>query len=416
LGRGRRAGFTLVELLTVILIIGMLVALVSMAAMKAITTARNAQITTEVDLLDAAMQTYKNDTGGAYPPDCTLLSTPANGAPQPQDYTNRQNRILAHLRKAFPRVIVPAGYGVATSPAKGTLQYMSQNTFSQSTLYGPSGTISTVFSGTTPGGFTWGDFNNMDPAEALVFWLGGFALPYVDQSGKWSFKMLGFAASKVGNASSSGPNANGPNAGFGPFNLDVSSRDLGPFEFQTGRLGDADGDGWPEYYPPNSTVPQPPGSTYAAAIASPPYVYFDAVSYGSQTTVALDSNNQPVYPGSAVYPSNSGSGAQPATFAATPGTFLAGQWGLAMPYAQAVTLNGINPATVTWTNPQKFQIICAGQDLQYWYDPNGIMSPTVPPALVNNWLRVYPIGIHYSQGDLDNLTNFTSSTLQSAMP
>ncbi|HWB11616.1 MAG TPA: prepilin-type N-terminal cleavage/methylation domain-containing protein [Pirellulales bacterium] len=413
--RRARSGFTLIELLTVIVIIGMLAALVTVAASKAITTARNTQITTEIGLLDSALQTYKNDAAGAYPPDCTLLSTPANGTPQTQDYTNRQNRILAHLRKAFPRLIVSAGYGAASGPSAGTLQYMSQKAFSQSTLYGAAGSVSTVFGGTTPGGFTWGDFNNMDPAEALVFWVGGFAVPYVDQTGKWSFKMIGFAANKVGNASSSGPNASGPNAGFGPFNLDVTSRDVGPFEFQQARLGDADGDGWPEYYPPNSVVPQPPLSAYATANASPPYVYFDAVSYGSQTTVALDANNMPVYAASAVYPTSSGSGAQPAAFAATPGTTLAGQWGLALPYAATVVLNNTNPATVTWANPQKFQIICAGQDLQYWFDPSA-MNPSATHVLFNNWLRTYPIGTNYSQADFDNLTNFTSSTLQSAQP
>src|SRR5947209_8779818 len=65
--RRLRAAFTLVELLMVITIIGMLVALVSVAAVRAIGTANNARITTEIGLLDSAVQTYKNDTAGSYP-------------------------------------------------------------------------------------------------------------------------------------------------------------------------------------------------------------------------------------------------------------------------------------------------------------------------------------------------------------
>jgi prepilin-type N-terminal cleavage/methylation domain-containing protein len=398
-----RKGFTLVELLMVITIIGMLVALVSVAAVRAIGTARNAQITTEIGLLDAAMQTYKNDTAGAYPPDCSLLSTPASGTPTATDVQNRQNRILAHLRKAFPRLIVAGGYGSSSSPAAGTLQYMSINAFSQSTLYG------SLFSGTTPNGTSqWGDFDNMDPAEAMVFWLGGFPIPFQDTNGKWSYKLIGFSSNKVGNASSSSPGAfGGPNAGFGPFNLDVQSRDAGPFEFAQARLGDADGDGWPEYYPPVGNVAQPPTSKYPVSNPMPPYVYFDAVSYGYYTT------GTNVYPLSAIYPSPSAT-VSSSVVSGSPGAQPLGQataWGYAVPYVQTVPSSG----SMTWVNPSGFQIICAGLDQYYWLDFTG--------KLTNNLLRVYPSGINqatgvntYSQGDLDNLTNFTSGTLQSTLP
>jgi hypothetical protein len=77
---------------------------------------------------------------------------------------------------------------------------------------------------------------------------------------------------------------------------------------------------------------------------------------------------------------------------------------VAMPYVQTLPASG----TMTWVNPTKFQIICAGLDQTYWLDPTGF--------LVNNNLRPYPVGTNYSQGDLDNLTNFSSSTLQSAQP
>ncbi|HJT36695.1 MAG TPA: type II secretion system protein, partial [Pirellulales bacterium] len=375
-----RSAFTLVELLMVIAIIGMLTALVSVAAVKAIAAGRNAQITTEIGLLDSAMQTYKNDTGGAYPPDTSLISTAVA----------RQNRILSHLRKAFPRLIVAAGYGPATTA--GTLQYMSQQAYAQSqSSYTTLGSNQVQFKNTkTPNGVsTWGDFDNMDPAEALVFWLGGFALPYQDVQGRWTYKLIGFGANKVGNAASAGPYANGPNSGFGPFILDdISARDPGPFEFYQGRLGDADGDGWPEYYPPVGDVPQPVGSLKAVANPVPPYVYFDAISYGSLTSPMT------TYPASAAYPSASGSGVQPTGYA---------QWGTAIPYVQSVPSSG----TMTWVEPQGFQIICAGLDQMYWFSPT--------PAQLPLNMRVFPAGTNYSEGDMDNLTCFTTSTLQSAL-
>lgn len=402
--KSSRSAFTLVELLMVITIIGMLVALVSVAAVRAIGTARQTQILVEIGLLDSAMQTYKNDTAGAFPPDCSLLSTPASGTPttsgSPNDVQNRQNRILAHFRKAFPRLIISGGYGSSSSPTAGTLQYMSLNAFSQSTAY------SSLFSGTkAPNGKSqWGDFDNLDPAEALVFWLGGFAVPYTDATGKVSYKLIGFGANKVGNASSAGPTANGPNSGFGPFNLDVQARDMGPFEFSQGRLGDADGDGWPEYYPPYGSAAQPPGSTFPVSNPTPPYVYFDAVSYGYYTTGTT------VYPTSALYPSPSATvasnvasgspGAQPSP--AVNASLTA--WGTAAPYVQTVPASG----NMTWVNPSKFQIISSGLDQQYWFDPSG--------QLTNSQLRYYPAGTAYSQGDLDNLTNFSTSALRDAQP
>ena len=56
----RRSGFTLVELLAVIMIIALLAALVTPAVMRARNTARNAAIKAEIDLLHMAIMNYKN--------------------------------------------------------------------------------------------------------------------------------------------------------------------------------------------------------------------------------------------------------------------------------------------------------------------------------------------------------------------
>jgi prepilin-type N-terminal cleavage/methylation domain-containing protein len=66
-GSHRRSGFTLVELLAVIMIIALLAGLVTPAVMRARNTARNAAIKAEIDMLHMAIMNYKNEYG-SFPP------------------------------------------------------------------------------------------------------------------------------------------------------------------------------------------------------------------------------------------------------------------------------------------------------------------------------------------------------------
>ena len=361
-----RRGFTLVELLMVITIIGMLMALLVAGAMRAVVTAKTARVTVEVGMLDTAMQNYKNEIGGAYPPDFTFLGTTATAV------NARNNRILAHLRKAFPRFYV-SGYGAGNQ--QGTLQYAVQQAFAQYNAAQPAGMPQYFNQNTgtfvTPNGVsTWGDLNNLDAAEALVFWLGGLPdVPVQDlQTKLWAYRMKGFSANKLQ-----------------PFNLVDASRLKGPFEWQDQRLGDADGDGWPEFYPQVDSVPQPTNSG-VTSVGNPtsPYVYFDAGSYTNVTAAAG------AYPNSAQYPSG---------MSGMPANAYAAQWGAAIPYAKA-----FGPNNLQWMNPEKFQIVSAGLDSQYYFGPNP------------NAFRVFPGGTNYSQADMDNVTNFSNGKLQDSIP
>ncbi len=119
--RYTRHSFTLVEMLTVIVIIGILAGLITAAATRARYRAKVTVIHAELEQLEMALHAYK-EKFGEFPP----------------DFTN-QDAVLRHLRKAFPRCSVTNWTDLCTHVSN-----------------------------------EWGvDLANMDSANALIFWLGG---------------------------------------------------------------------------------------------------------------------------------------------------------------------------------------------------------------------------------------------------
>jgi prepilin-type N-terminal cleavage/methylation domain-containing protein len=90
----RRRAFTLVELLVVITIIGVLVGLITVAALGALERAHQTRIKLEIDQIHSAFQAYKNERG-SYPPNAMQLS-----GGNPDLLTTAFAR---HVKKAFPR-------------------------------------------------------------------------------------------------------------------------------------------------------------------------------------------------------------------------------------------------------------------------------------------------------------------------
>ena len=88
-----RAGFTLVELMVVIAIIALLAALITPAVIGARTSARNAAIKAEIDMLHMAIMNYKNEYG-SFPP-CFAIG---------RDLPNSPDPALKHLKRIFPRM------------------------------------------------------------------------------------------------------------------------------------------------------------------------------------------------------------------------------------------------------------------------------------------------------------------------
>jgi len=119
---GNRRGFTLVEILVVVGIIGLLAAILTPVVMQSLTKARNAAIKAEIDMLHTAIMNYKSEYG-SFPPcyDTALSATSPAGK---------------HVARLFPR---------CTSVANE---------------------LTTVFSGRSPA--------YVSPGNALAFWLTGY--------------------------------------------------------------------------------------------------------------------------------------------------------------------------------------------------------------------------------------------------
>ncbi len=229
--RSARQGFTLVELLVVMAIIGILAGLITAAVGMAKVAARNAAMKVEITELERALNTYR-DTFGEYPPDFATISN-----------SESRGKVLRHLQKAYPRMVI-GGSNVTTQWTNLTTLVQAYN----NNL----------------------NINNLSAANALVFWLGGLPHPNNPKV------LLGFSAN--------------PSNPFEPIptvsgTLRVGTRKGPFFEFDPARLitGTQYGNNtWLAYRP----------NTGGSAGATSPYVYFRATpsTVDAATGIALSYN------------------------------------------------------------------------------------------------------------------------------
>jgi prepilin-type N-terminal cleavage/methylation domain-containing protein len=113
LQRSRPSGFTLVELLAVIMIIAMLAGLLTPAVMQALNSARNAAIKAEIDMLHMALMNYQSEYG-VLPP---CIDTSFSGG-----LHQTGGQATKHLKRIFPRCANPTDQlnAVRTPPVQIT--------------------------------------------------------------------------------------------------------------------------------------------------------------------------------------------------------------------------------------------------------------------------------------------------------
>ena len=312
-------GFTLVEMLVVIAIIGVLAALLVPALAAAIRKSKIGAVAMELNQLSQAMEAFKLAYGD-YPPDFV--------DPVP---------FQAFMRKAFPRNTREMNY-----------------TLSNSWFQSPPWTQAV-----SP--------TDLDPAEALVFWLSAIKKNPRDPL----------------NIDNKHPNTS--------YVIDGDGEPVDFFQFDETRLIDIDNDGWPEY-----------ASKYSAKA---PYVYFDGRVATYPTTPPT---TRYVYHGSQ-YPKP-----------------VDGDLGVGFtrPYRSNSVIDGrdnlrtqpanvpVNTNTTTWLEPGKFQIHWPGLD-------NHFGSRTGALANASDWVyKQFPDPNYVvADEDNDNLANFSEgSTVGDSIP
>lgn len=344
--RQSRPGFTLVELLIAIAIIGILMSLTVTAVTRAITRGRETASRLEINALSQAIEQY-NLKYGDYPPD-----------------GSSEQVLLRHVRKIFPRI------------SQLNLDLLTQLTRDR-------GSNANQFSAVA-----------MDRAEALVFFLGGFSgdptRPFTGEGGP--LKQVGNDPTKIASYEYNGTRDNAF-YDFDTNRLTIARSAAGTLlSTDEKMLGVAD--------PLHGGEDQLPA--YLARVGTPtPLVYFDSRTYGNV--------------GSAGY-----------------NGYLAGltEYGGVRPYMTNSNAGGATYADLKFHNDSTFQIISPGLDGVFGacvsVDPNkpeaspvyfvtqtGVAvgpggAPTIRGFQDMDWSPLVKVA-----GHLDNVTNFSSSTLES---
>lgn len=365
-------GFTLVEMLVVIAIIGMLASMVGVAAYVVLVRARVTAIAVELNQLDMACKAYKEKLG-EYPPDFAGLTfvSPGDTTLQNNVRAIAQAAVLRHLARAFPRYQP----GITTNATK-------------SPLTGWAGFVADVSNG-------WGtDVTMLTPADALVFWLGGqpvfrtrtvangpllppgsIVLPsHSDYDADKAYSgFIGFSADP------SNPFAAGPSR-INPFFDFAPARVLAPAGAGANPLVIGC-----RYWPDRAS-----GNKSSGAI-----LYFRAEN-GLYSVTASNQNGNPVV-------------------LVKTATDLGDAVTLPQPVVHpALDVRVSSVSTYVWMNPQSFQIFSAGMDRLYATPvAHAAMYPD-PPITGSIGPYEFPTGANYGAATFDDITNFSNGTLENS--
>jgi hypothetical protein len=307
------------------------------------TSNRGAAIVSEIDQLHNAFQAYK-EKHLVYPP-CLGESDP--------DVRKRQ--FMEHVRKVYPY----SAYGVRAVDFDNLATYISAN-YKVST---DEGTVSL-------------DLHSLDPAEALVFWLGGFPTPIATGTGGGApiapSRLFGF------NKDSDSPLTRSvAQEGTEP----LATRTESTFKFVQDRLVDNDDDGWWEYL-------TPPVSSEEMFT---PFVYFDSATYQRSST-------SPDLLGTVLYPTD---------------PTLVAAYGTIVPFAE--TYDPANKLAF-WKNSDSFQIVCGGYDGKFSAPATGARIELFPGGKTYRGPTFVGPAVDCDEEELDNLTNLARTTLSGNDP
>jgi prepilin-type N-terminal cleavage/methylation domain-containing protein len=340
-----RRAFTLVEILTVVVIIGILVTLVTLAVAGAQRSAKRARIAVEMNQIVMALEHYKNEFG-EYPPD--MFDDEA---------------LVRHVKKRWPRFVIEGSDVKAQSTnIKWAITLVYRNT----AIY-PSPLL-TQWAGKSQNGVSLHEPNAV--IHALSFWLGGFVQP--------DGKMQGFGADPEAPFGRHSGNSK-PNDGTGqqddvtlgtvdkkvflPLELgknitlvDATIKPVGMFFCLSNRLNS-------DTFVPFVYFKGRSGGGFDAYRSKRPALQMNAYNFGSK------------------------------------GLFPWGDLGIAVPYAKTGTVdNNGKLINAEWVEAEKYQLIHPGLDGKFG-------QSTIPGNTTDD--KFFRSLESLTQADLDNITNFS---------
>jgi general secretion pathway protein G len=404
--RAVHRGFTMVELLMVIIVIAILMALLLPAINSALKAARRAAVLSEINQLAQALANFKAKYGD-YPPSRFL-------AIETGDYTTALQSSSLALNTNFS---VPSlGQYDPYSPGDGdiTVAQLAQRSVAAIRKFWPRVNTSTGASVLTYDFNGNGQLDNpyvMHGHECLVFFLGG--IPALNTS-SGTYSMIGFDKN--------------PQNPFTNYAYNSTNRQAPFFEFNPGRLflDLNSGSQVPGYYDSFGNN-SPPATAGLVPSTLNFYAYFSA--YGNNGYDPNDVNFGTDDPSAPFESDSQQNGPIGLLFATSFGTFSAISGCNSYspnPYTTAPTTT----VPLSYINPQSFQIISAGIDGLYGvggqYVSNATSTAVVPiPAdLANTYFgatngkslsfesaQTVPDG-SIRLREADNLTNFKGGTLQ----
>ena len=352
-----RLAFTLVEILTVVVIIGILAAIVTVAVAAAMGAAKRARIATEMGHISMAIERYKAEID-EYPPDF---------------YDD--DAIVRHVKKRWPRFELPQGdnYTVAASLRRAMVfVYRNPNVYPPAVLTEWTGTSDTTnFTLSTPG----------TEVSSLAIWLGGFANP----EGRFE----GFSAD--------------PEAPFGRDAAGIINRGEVGIDLGTLRIGTPDKTKVFAELEVNKNVFffNAGGNAPALCLGTRsgstilPIIYFRGNLSGGPGAYYDFRNPQPQI-------KSYNFGANVSVTGKAPGSTWS-ECGNVVPYARSGTYNAdLANSTVIWNNPTTYQLLHPGLDGKFGEEVG---------------IRVINSGTGIGALDLDNITNFSDhKEIKSILP
>jgi len=357
-GSHRRSGFTLVEVLVVIMIIALLAGLLTPAVMKSMSSSRAAAVKAEIELLNTALMNYKNEYGSFPPSDMRGLW---NGSS-----ANTTHPVYKHLQRIFPRINEPTTGGAA-SP------------------------------------YFW--MAQMSPAQAMVFWLQGFfddpqypltngstltaSMPRAGTSTANRKKLFDFDESRLYAAMGGVVTPAGNTGGY--WNISGSPiAPPSPQSFDTrNNASTAFARDYPVYFPNQAS-------------AGLPYVYFSSGGYSTPPTGSVSFSIGPGLSPDLYYTAISRNGNNSAI----------------APYFDSANCSILVAMTpqFSWAqlhmNPDTFQLIAAGADGTYGGAVAGF--PADAAFLINSTSHGTFTSVKNALGHEDNITNFANGRLKEA--